>query len=42
MVSFKEAFGLSALEVEVATPPGTAQIHRENFLAPFDASEFGG
>ncbi|KAF5969530.1 HOL1 [Fusarium coicis] len=29
MVSFKEAFGLSALEVEVATPPGTVQIHRE-------------
>ncbi|GKU10922.1 major facilitator superfamily transporter [Fusarium langsethiae] len=29
MVSFKTAFALSSQEVEVATPPGTIQIHRE-------------
>ncbi|KAF4962174.1 hypothetical protein FSARC_9748 [Fusarium sarcochroum] len=29
MVSFKEAFALSAQEVDAATPPGTVQIHHE-------------
>jgi len=40
MVSFKEAFGLSSLEVEVATPPGTVQIHREICSPPLDAWRF--
>ncbi|KAL4724741.1 hypothetical protein ACLX1H_008186 [Fusarium chlamydosporum] len=30
MVSFRTAFALSSEEVDVATPPGTIQIHRES------------